>query len=493
MKRKLFASALLALFASATVVVAAPSKNQSATAYLKNSAQNHWSTQALAALGEVSIPSDHLKAVSCDSAIQCAGPILGITALSEDPRSFGKEDLVARIVSFAVNGQLGDPANLNDDIFGILALVSAGVSINDTTINDSKTFLLNNQNADGGFGWIIGSSDVDDTAMAVMALLETGVSQTDDAIQNAVSYIKQAQNLDGGFPYDPLSTFGTNSNANSTAWVMSMIYKLGEDPESSSWSKDENNPVAFLQSLQTPEGWFEYELGAGNFLKVDTTAHSAIALAGASYPVRKIVQTPPPPPPPPPSPGMIIPPSFNSNPLPPEDTEEESSEEEEEEDDTSSKDSEENTESAKDENEAEAVLNEPETPAVLGQKLVVPFADGALLKTPNDPTVYMIEQGRKRWIPNETILRLRFPSPRVIEFVSQETIDEYPEGLEMRYPDQVYLVGETSQKVYLILRGKKYHVRSKEAWRRILSRGDTVSVPVSDREFIKYELGGMVE
>src|SRR3990167_4637842 len=107
---------------------------------------------------------------------------------------------------------------------------------------------------------MIGSSDVDDTAMAVMAMLEAGVSLGDTAIQNAVSYIKLSQNADGGFPYDPLSPYGTNSNANTTAWVVSMAYKLGEDPENAAWSNGDNTPVAFLQSLQTQDGWFENEL-----------------------------------------------------------------------------------------------------------------------------------------------------------------------------------------------------------------------------------------
>ncbi|HCA66805.1 MAG: hypothetical protein UW39_C0026G0014 [Parcubacteria group bacterium GW2011_GWC2_44_17] len=473
--------AFFAIIAIATGLVtplrAAPSKNQLASLYLRNAPQNYWSTQALYVLGEEDIAEDHLKEAKCDFAIACAGPILGIAALGRDPRSFAKEDLVAKLLSFSANNQLGDPQTLNDDIFGILALIAAGVSADDSAILQSKTFILNNQNSDGGFGFMIGSSDVDDTAMAVMAMLEAGVSLGDTAIQNAVSYIKLSQNADGGFPFDPLSPYGTNSNADTTAWVVSMLYKLGEDPESAAWSKVGNTPIAFLQSLQTPDGWFESEKNVENAFKVNTTSYTAIALAGASYPVRKIVYTPPAPPPPPPPPaGMIIPPTFTNSPAIPEDTSEER-----------------DTEDNEDKKEPEPLPEEPSATAVLGQKLVAPFTDGTLVKQENDPTVYMIEHGRKRWIPNETILGLRFPSPRRIEFASRENLDSYPEGLEIGYPDEVYLTIEAGKKIFLISRGKKYHLRSGETWTRIRARGDAVVVAVGEAELSHYETGGIVE
>lgn len=481
MRRKSKASALLACFIGASVIFgvtqhtdAAPIKDQAAADYLINASQTHWSAQALYILGEENIPEGNLKDTECDSAILCAGPILGITALGQDPRSFAKEDLVAKLLSFSANNQLGDPTYLNDDIFGILALIASGVPSDDASVAGSKTFLLQNQNSDGGFGWIVGSSDVDDTAMAVMALIEAGVSKIDPGVQNAIFYIKQSQNADGGFPYDPVSPWGTNSNANTTAWVMSMAYKLGEDPESESWSKNWNTPAVFLKSLQTPEGWFEYELGGGNALPVDTTAQAAIALAGGSYPVRKIVYTPPAPPSPPPPPpaGMIFPTVPSSG--------------EEEKKELNITEPETKTD---DEKEPEEKASEPET---LSTKTIF-YENGALLKTPDDPTVYIIENGRKRWIPNEIILRLQFPSPRIIEFVEDEVLAQYPEGLEITYPDGVYLIGATNKKAYLIKRGKKYHVRSKEAWARILAQGGISAITVSDEEFIKYETGGMVE
>lgn len=259
----------------------------SALIYLKTKSPSPWITMALVAAGE--IPDvDYLKSTAGAKATDYEAPILALTAAGKDPRTFPNENLVQKLKSFYVSGQIGDASILNDDIFGILALVSAGEAVNDAVVEGAKNFVLQNQNADGGWSFAIGSSsDTNMTAMAIMALLETGLPKTDPAIAKAIGYLKSAQNSDGGFPYDPQSPWGTASDASSDAWVIAAINKLGE--ESEDWAKNGHNPKEHLLTLQDSAGFFHYQEGTGedSFSPV-TTSYAAVGLTGKYYPVAKI-------------------------------------------------------------------------------------------------------------------------------------------------------------------------------------------------------------
>src|SRR3989338_2144520 len=184
--------------------------------YLVAHANNAWSTMALSAIGAGNIPSDYLKSVSGSAAIDFAAPILAITSINQDPRTFGSQDLVAKLKTYHQNSQIGDQATLNDDIFGLLALLSAGESSSDVAVTDSKNFILNHQNSNGGWGFQVGGgSDSNMTASSIAALKAAGVLASDSHIQNGLNYLKTAQNTDGGFTYDPPSSFGTGSDSSS--------------------------------------------------------------------------------------------------------------------------------------------------------------------------------------------------------------------------------------------------------------------------------------
>lgn len=60
----------------------------SAQDYLIANSDNPWSTMALSALGNSSIPTSHLVSISGTSAIEYAAPILAITAIGQNPRTF---------------------------------------------------------------------------------------------------------------------------------------------------------------------------------------------------------------------------------------------------------------------------------------------------------------------------------------------------------------------------------------------------------------------
>src|SRR3990167_1785621 len=178
--------------------------------------------------------------------------LLAITAAGENPFTFGGLNYVAKVQSFANNSQIGSTTTLNDDIFGILSLISAGPSANQQIISDSIDFLIANQNTDGGWSWSVGSaSDSNDTAVAVQALkaaelngfTNTGLST---AIADGVNYLLSLQQADGGFEYQ--SGFGTDGA--STAWVVQAL--IGEDTAVT-------NGLNFLAGLQDASGGVQYQ------------------------------------------------------------------------------------------------------------------------------------------------------------------------------------------------------------------------------------------
>ena len=264
----------------------------SAATYLQSHTSNEWVTMALAAAGQ-SPDVSYLSSFSGSSATDYEKAIMALTAVGENPSTFGSEDLVAQLRTYHTSEQIGDTSLLNDDYFGILALVSAGVATSDQAIADAKATILANQNNDGGFSWSsTGASDVDDTAAAIIALRAAGVSASDSAITDAKAYLQGAQNDDGGFPYDPLSAYGTDSNVSSTSWVLMAIAALGESP--SSWQAATGNPLTFMTSLQDDGGWYHYDSvdDAANSFTPTTTAYALIAELGKTLPVGTVDATP---------------------------------------------------------------------------------------------------------------------------------------------------------------------------------------------------------
>lgn len=250
--------------------------------YLKTQPADPWQTMALVAAGETDLNLAHLKIVSGNLATDYEKTILALTAAGKDPRTFGNIDFINQLKSFHQSNQIGSADLLNDDFWGILALVSAGESINSQIIQDSKNFILANQNPDGGWGYAVGGdSDTNDTAAAIMALLETGMRPGEPAIIRAIDYLKLSQNNDGGFPYHP----GNESDSGSDAWVISAIYKLGQEPQN--WQKNGKNPINHLKSLQRKDGSFKWVASEDKGYPI-LTAYAVIALTENYYPVNRL-------------------------------------------------------------------------------------------------------------------------------------------------------------------------------------------------------------
>lgn len=259
-------------------------------------ATSAWAVMAIAAAGEdpdtwinggdsiVDYLRDNANHLDPDKATDWERSILAIAAAGENPRDFGGIDYVDTLLGFYDGTQIGDNTMLNDDFWGILALKATGESLS-TQIQNIKTFITNNQNSDGGWGWIVGdSSDADNTAAVVMALIAAGESASSSTITNALDYLKSQQQNDGGFTSEGVTNAGVN------AWVINAIVAVGQSPVSTEWRKSGNNPVGHLLSLQDTDGAFKWT----SSLKSNPewmTAYAIPALLGKPYPVA--IYTPP--------------------------------------------------------------------------------------------------------------------------------------------------------------------------------------------------------
>jgi len=275
-----------------------------------------WAVMAIAAAGQDPHdwrdPSvvDYLK----DNAATQAGeinPVTGIArvilaavAACEDPTAFGEGDetyvpdgdYVAQLKSFHDGTQFiytgdiweqdanGDwyiagtyTANdtLNDDIWGVMALIAAGESpCCSEVINKSVAFIKSNQNTDGGWSWGVGQdSMVDDTAAAIMALIAAGEDPSSDAIVNGLGYLAEYQDVSSGGFYSPWAGI----NVSSTTWAIDAIVAAGQDPTSPDWTKDAN-PIDYLLDQQQTDGSFLPN-------PVRDTSYAIVALLGKPYPV----------------------------------------------------------------------------------------------------------------------------------------------------------------------------------------------------------------
>ncbi|MDP3883033.1 MAG: prenyltransferase/squalene oxidase repeat-containing protein [Candidatus Staskawiczbacteria bacterium] len=277
-----------ALFYFSGISKAVTDESQKAVDYIASKPQNVWTTMALAAAGRDSIPSDHLKNISGDNPNDYSSAILAITAINENPRTFGGSDYVAKLESFWDGVQLGDSGLLNDDIFGLLALISAGENSSNPIVVGIKNYIISEQNSDGGWSWSpSGSSDSNMTSVGIMALVGTGISASDSAVKGASEFLETMQNQDGGFRYDA-SDFGKDSDAASDSWAISAIYAIGQNPFE--WTKGNENPIKHLKSLQDESGFFYHSEGSQeNSFTPTETAYAIVALEGKFFPLKIVV------------------------------------------------------------------------------------------------------------------------------------------------------------------------------------------------------------
>lgn len=240
-----------------------------------------WAAMAFARAGEP-MPKRMQNAIldydpDKTSATDLERHILALKAVYGNPHDQNGQNYVQQLYNNHVHdGQVGDEAYLNDDIFGLLALLSAGQDVNSPKLKQITRFILDHQLSDGSFSYstTLEAGDADTTAAAVRALRlarrSGSVVAFSGALDDARAFLESVQRMDGGFAYDAATI---DSNSATTAWVA-----LGL-AHPSDWKVNKRQPWTYISWTQQGDGSFAWLVGYdGDAL---TTSYVAEALAAS--------------------------------------------------------------------------------------------------------------------------------------------------------------------------------------------------------------------
>ncbi len=198
--------------------------------------------------------------------------ILAVRAAGENPRVFGNHNLVADLKSHFHDNQFGETSLINDDIFGVLALLAADDTVTSQEITGSISHILDEQKSDGSWG------SVDLTAAAIQALRayqqRGGDLAIDHALTKARFFLLANQDKYGGF----------GANSASTAWAIQAILSLGENPDD--WTLSNGlNPWHALFRYQHDNGGFGWQSNATADVSTFMTTYAITALNKKPWPI----------------------------------------------------------------------------------------------------------------------------------------------------------------------------------------------------------------
>lgn len=222
--------------------------------------------------GNASLLSSFLN-TKPESATDIERLILALRAAGQNPRNYQGTDFVLLLKTKYHDNQFGETVLLNDDIFGILALLAADEPKNSDFLRDSVGALLKKQNSNGVW------ENLDLTAAAIQALkryqqIGSGIN-VENNLARAKDYLKDHQDGSGGF----------GENSATTSWCIQAIVALGEDP--SDWNNtDNNNPISALLSYQNTNGGFGWK--NRDDVSAFMTAYAVPALLYAPLPITKL-------------------------------------------------------------------------------------------------------------------------------------------------------------------------------------------------------------
>jgi hypothetical protein len=195
--------------------------------------------------------------------------ILAAVAAGRNPRDFGGVDLVSSLEAKLDDSGLyggAEAGNVVSQALAILALKAAGRPIPASAVD----WLVGVQLGDGSWSWngdtTPGSGDSNSTALVLQALVAADGQGA--VVNKALEYLHGIQNEDGGFPYQKPSAFGSDTDANSTAYVIQALIATGNDPASGDWTVGGNTPLTALAALQLKSGAFAWQVAVPdeNFL-----------------------------------------------------------------------------------------------------------------------------------------------------------------------------------------------------------------------------------
>ena len=253
--------------------------NQDSDGTIGGTVVSGWSAMAFGANGERASDVkqggvtlwDGLSLASLDKATDVERQIMAVRAAGGNPRDWQTRNLVQDLRSYYKQGQFGEETLINDDIFGVLALLAADESVTTLELRQGVSNIILWQEDNGS--WV----NVDLTAAAIQALREYeargGDINVTQAVEGARDYLRDEQDDDGGWAY----------NSASTAWVIQAIFVLGEDPNN--WSnKDGKTPWNSILGYQKDNGGISWKLtdNESTFM----TAYVVPALLGVSWPIQ---------------------------------------------------------------------------------------------------------------------------------------------------------------------------------------------------------------
>ncbi|MFA6547422.1 MAG: prenyltransferase/squalene oxidase repeat-containing protein [Candidatus Magasanikbacteria bacterium] len=128
-----------------------------------------------------------------------------------------------------VDGAFGE-YGINDDIFGLLAMLSLDETLNSATVQSTLNGIISNQNQTSGAFISWGSPSPDITGASINALKyaqSKGINIDENIFIKAKQYLKSSQLSDGGWCYD-VAWCNNTSDALTTSWVTMGINALNE-------------------------------------------------------------------------------------------------------------------------------------------------------------------------------------------------------------------------------------------------------------------------
>ena len=138
-----------------------------------------------------------------------------------------------------------------------------GMAASQTVPAKAVQYLKDAQQSNGGWeASVEWGTDTNSTGLAMQALIATGEPVASPAIINGFTYLRTAQNDDGGFTRDPNFDGGTDSDTNSTAYVIQGLIAAGQ-PLPCAWATINGDPIGFLLDMQLADGSLEWKKGKG--------------------------------------------------------------------------------------------------------------------------------------------------------------------------------------------------------------------------------------
>ncbi len=203
--------------------------------------------------------------------------LIAAHALGMDPKSFGGVDLIGAIQAtygISATGQYG--GSTIDSAFAILGLHAAGQTVPAEAIQRLESL----QTPEGGWSFsgdtTTKSADTNTTSVVLQALIAEGIDKTNgNVIKLAVTYLAAQQNQDGGWPYQQGGAFGSDSDVNSTSYVVQAMLALQNLTIAEAGQK-------FLLSLQNTSGAFAYQKSQPDD-NAGATYQAVPALLGATF------------------------------------------------------------------------------------------------------------------------------------------------------------------------------------------------------------------